>query len=212
MLVDAGADVVKVEPASGKPDARRHRHRWRPRGRYGFPAVQLSQCRKAKCHRTFRRTADPGRRGRGYRKPVAQRHRSGAAARRSTAMRCRHHVRFRLDRPVGRTRRVRVHVAGVVGVHRVSRRSRRPADLDRRRAGGVHGRCVRRVRCVGDAPSGTPRRTRRAPGLVDARSDDTDAELRMAARAAAEAFRRSGARSRCRRSNPPRTATSASRW
>ena len=52
-------------------------------------------------------------------------------------------------------------------------------------AGRVHGRCLRRVRSTGPAPEGPPRRSRRAPRSLDARGDHVYAKRRVAALAVA---------------------------
>ena len=72
------------------------------------------------------------------------------------------------------------------GAHRLSRRPRGPADLDRRGPGRVHGRNLGSVRRNGTAPPRRARRPGRAPGLVHAGGDHVDAEQRMAALAASE--------------------------
>ena len=86
--------------------------------------------------------------------------------------------------------RYRVHPAGRLRAHRLPRRSRGPAHLDRGRPGRVHGRGLGGIRRDGAAPSRGTRRPGWAPRLVHARSDHVDAEQRMAALAAtAEATR-----------------------
>ncbi len=95
------------------------------------------------------------------------------------------HLRLRLDRSVVATTRDRVHPSGRVRVDRFSRRSRGPPDLDRWRAGRVHGWGMGGLRDDGAAASGRERRTRRPPRHVDARGDHVDAEQRMVAFAVA---------------------------
>ena len=58
LLVDAGADVVKVEPAAGDP-LRRFTATGAVPLRRGFTAVQLPQCREAQRDNPFRRACWP---------------------------------------------------------------------------------------------------------------------------------------------------------
>ena len=97
----------------------------------------------------------------------------------------RDHLRLRLDGSMGGAPGHRVHPAGMVGIDGFPRRSGGPADLRRRRAGGVHGRRVRRVRGPGPAKEGPRRRSWRAPRPLDARGDHVDAKRGVAALAVA---------------------------
>ncbi len=84
-----------------------------------------------------------------HRRPVAGR---GAGIDRSACWPSRGPSLLRSLTSVGRDRtptaRQRLHLAGVVRLARLSRRSRWASDRDRRRPGGVHGRRLRGVRRV----------------------------------------------------------------
>ncbi len=215
LLVDAGADVVKVEPkAVTRCDASPPRVTPRRAGADSplFSYLNAGKRSVTTASETLLARADV---------VVVTASRAAAIARGIDPQRLLDaaphcivvtDLRLRLDGSVGRAPGHRVHPAGVVRVDGLPRRSGRPADLDRRRAWGVHGRRVRRLRRHGPAQEGPQRRARRAPRPVDARGDHVDAERRVAALRSCSRCRRSSGPSRCRRSSRPRTATSASAW
>ena len=156
LLVDAGADVVKVEPATGDPLRRFTATGAVPPAGADSPLFSYLNAGK----RSVTTLSDDLLAGADIvvvtANPVRGRragNRSGAAARGQAGLRRRDDLRLRLDRSVVGASGDGVHPAGRRRLYRVPWRSGRPAHLDRRRAGGVHGRRVGSLRGAGAASS-----------------------------------------------------------
>ena len=188
LLVDAGADVVKVEPAAGDPLRRFTATGAVPPAGADSPLFSYLNAGK----RSVTTLSDDLLAGADI--VVVTANRSAAAERgvdpgqlleARAGLRRRDDLGLRLDRSVVGASGDGVHPAGRRRLHRVPWRSGRPAHLDRRRAGGVHGRRVGSLRGAGAASSRQQGWPGRASRHVHARGDDVDAERRMAAFAAA---------------------------
>ncbi len=194
LFVDAGADVVKVEPAAGDPLRRFTATGARPAAGADSPLFSYLVRREAQRDNGFRGPVGRGRYRDRDREPARCRRawrRSGAAAGGQAGMRGRDHLRLRLDGAVVGAARYRVHPAGRIQGSPASAAIPRARPIS---IGGDLGEYMGAAWAAYGAMALRRRvRTRRpwwAPRLVDARGDHADAEQRMAALAAtAEATR-----------------------
>ena len=135
LLADAGADVVKVEPAAGDPLRRFTATGAVPPSGGDSPLFTYLNAGK----RSVTTLSDELLAGADVVIVTATRsaatdarHRPAAPARAGTSDHRRHHLRLRLVWSVGGATRDGVHPAGRLRAHGIPWRPRRPADLDRR--------------------------------------------------------------------------------